>query len=253
MLKSVHLDWFSGEVTDKIFYGFEGLFGKKNEIPVGNKVYKHRFEANGVTLFYDPKRGCKNGPYFLELRGEFWSDHESEWIYQIWPFVVKPSRVDVAWDYDHHSPKFLYRPKFGDKRIRVNEWRQNGKRTGFLAGKLPHQYNLYRKDIQARLKGKDSFGVIWRFEVRSGGPWLKKNWIDQDGLQKFYGRIGSYAKARFAGSPEWCSGIDHCEWEKVSRREPCLSEKAKYWENVRIKAENRLFEIQQLQKKECVS
>lgn len=189
---SIALDWVGLGFTALSKHGQRGLKCGADILKCihtelgGSQLCKHPFyeeayRGDGWSFFYQPKKGVKNPPFALEIRGSCFTgglrpevfDSLVDIFYDGGSFC-NPYRIDARLDIFEKIPEkeISFFSSFMEGTYFFDE---NKVLTGFKVGKGEVVYRLYDKKIEQEVGGNSiSKPHWWRWEVQIRGDVLKK-------------------------------------------------------------------------------
>lgn len=152
-----------------------------NPVDSKHSFYTSSYTGDGWTFSFDPKKGCNNPPFSLEIRGSFFTtnpghvqavDDVLRAFYSA-NLLCNPFRIDVCLDiftpFDYSKIKFESSFMKGYYQLNSRE-----ERCGFYLGKGDTRYRLYDKKLERETSGvRVSRPFWWRWEVQLRGDKLK--------------------------------------------------------------------------------
>jgi len=213
----IHLDWLqfscdsepSGD--DKAFLS---LFLEQNLGPcregTGNRFYRRSWHWEGLVVWFQNR--IESNRYFqFEFTGKFFQSRErEEWAWDLMKTLKgRPSRIDVAWDYELDGifdERFVHdmkkiQPRFSSRR----DFEVDGVWSGFTVGYgKGSEVSLRFYDKALEQKRQEEFpGGWWRLEMTLRGNTLKdQGWDNVPSLDSVYGMFRAGMLKRYGFLPD---------------------------------------------------
>lgn len=199
---SMGLDWVGVGFTGLSKYGRNAcnqgpdiLQAIKEELGEAQEAkhsfYEQSFRGEGWTFSFQPKKGVKNLPYALEIRGSLFTGglreevfNEVFGIFYDGGSLCNPFRVDCRLDiYGKVDPfEISFQSSYMTGKYFYTEEKVC---NGFIVGKGDTVYRFYDKKLEQEERGNECKKPYWwRWEVQIRGEVLKKQFAEIPG--KFY-------------------------------------------------------------------
>lgn len=164
------------ELLKSIEYGFS------DSSKVGrHSFYVHSYVGDGWTFSFEPKKGCKNPPFCLEVRGSFFTRNPQHQIafddvlssFYRCGLLCNPFRIDVCLDIytSFDVSEIRFQSSFMRGVYYFDEQKQS---SGFAVGRGDTRYRLYDKKKEQEERGNSVLRPFWwRWECQLRGEKLK--------------------------------------------------------------------------------